>query len=296
MVLLVKGTLVFFEVKRIMDNPFNDIKELYQQEQHRRKQEEEKIKRDHEKQRAEETKKIAEKTSQRFSQFRQTVNDLSPMIDKVLCQFGDQVWGFTTKTDYKYEKRWYGSKQVPYKYEIKNYVIKDWEYIDTDLIYIIVGEKNYITGENYHYYGEKRGKKCLPYSTRKSDAAYKGWYFSQPNIIDIDGNTDRYSTEIGRLYSHYYLYSYIFRNNEAYLVGFCQQFHEDVDVVKCTGLIVASAIAKQCGKEEVIHNDYVYETYYWGVEFKIQTEKLISADESSLIEALKELFKLRHQL
>ena len=92
-------------------------------------------------------KKIAKKTSQRFSQFRQTVNDLSPMIDKVLCQFGDQVWGFTTKTDYKYEKRWYGSKQVPYKYEIKNYVIKDWEYIDTDLIYIIVGEKNYITGE-----------------------------------------------------------------------------------------------------------------------------------------------------
>jgi hypothetical protein len=280
-----------------MNNPFNDIKELYQQEQHRRKQEEEKIKRDHEKRQVEENKIIAEKTSQRFIQFRQPVNDLSPMIDKVLYQFGDQVWGFTTKTDYKYEKRWYGLKQVPYNYEIKNYVMRNWknQYIADGLIYIIAGEKNYITGEHYHYYGEKR-KHCLPSSKGKPVC---GCFFNQPNITDIDGNTDGYSTKIYRLYSHN-LISYIFRNNEAYLVGFCQHFYEDVDVdvLECTGLIVASAIAKQCGKVEVIHHEggYFNQQYFWGVEFKIQTEKLISADESSLIEALKELFKLQHQL
>ena len=267
-----------------MDNPFNDIKELYQQEQHRRKQEEEKIKRDHEKQQAEENKKMAEKASQRFSQFRKTVDDLSPMIDKVLYQFGDQVWGFTTKTDYKYEKRWYGSKQVPYKYEIKNYVIKDWECIADGLIYIYIKNRSNNVGKQKH---------CLPCSKRKS---VFDWSFCEPHIIDMNGNIDRYSTRIDRLCSHY-LYSYIFRNNEAYLVGFCQQFYEDVDVAKCTGLIVASAIAKQYGESKESYNGYnSSEHYYWWVEFKIQTEKLISADESSLIEALKELFKLRHQL
>jgi hypothetical protein len=100
-------------------------------------------------------------------------------------------------------------------------------------------------------------------------------------------------------YSHY-LYSYIFRDNEAYLVGFCRhrQFHEDVDVVKCTGLIVASAIAEQYGEvgERIGMEGESYQHYYWGVKFKIQREKLITCDESSLIEALKELFKLQHQL
>ena len=277
-----------------MDNPFNDIKELYQQEQHRQKQEEEKIKRDHEKQRAEENKKIAEKTSQRFSQFRQTVNDLSPMIDKVLYQFGDQVWGFTTKRDYKNEKRWYGFREVPYTYEVKNYVM-------SGLI------KQYSADELRNYGARILMKKYRAWEGPEiadgliyNEGTDKRKDIERPHIaIDVDGNKDRYSTEIHQLYSHY-LHSYIFKHNEAYLVGFCKQFHEDIDIVKCTELVVASAISKQYFIEEQVSTggieSGIYTEHYWKVEFKIQKEKLISADESSLIDALKELFKLRHQL
>ncbi len=293
-----------------MDNPFNDIKELYQQEQHRRKQEEEKIKRDQEKQQeqqAEENKKIAEKTSQRFSQFRKTVNDLSPMIDKILCQFGDQVWGFTNKTDYEYEQKWYGRKEIPHNYEIKNYAMKDWECIADGLIYIRVRddygdlqpEKLYLKSKykklSFSKYGSTSYKSRQDIS-RPSTEVYK----YDPITIDINGNTHKYSTKIDQLHSHY-LYSYIFRHDEAYLVAFCQQFHENIDIVKCTGLIVASAIAEQYGDSrswsyESATGGGTISNTYWGVKFEIQREKLITCDESSLIEALKELFKLQHQL